>query len=138
MMPPDLRPILGFPGYGVAEDRSVWSHRGGVWRRLATFKRPETGDVRVHLYRGGRAYWRPVEQVWRDAWGPEAMVPGKHPTGHVVGSRHGRSRLDESKVAEARRLHREGATERVLARRYGVSNGAMHHALVGDTWRHIP
>jgi hypothetical protein len=54
------------------------------------------------------------------------------------GESNGRARLTEAKVIEARRLRLEGWTERALARRFEVSNGAMHYALVGHTWQHLP
>ncbi len=54
------------------------------------------------------------------------------------GSANGRARLDEAKVAEARRLHAEGWSYRALCERYGIGRVTLHYALVGKTWSHVP
>jgi integrase len=56
-----------------------------------------------------------------------------------IGARgHHRGRiLDESKVAEARSLWREGHKIEALAERYGVKFVAMYNALTGRTWKDV-
>jgi hypothetical protein len=51
---------------------------------------------------------------------------------------NGRAKLDEPKVLAARRLRAAGWSERRLAERYGVTRAAMHYALTGATWKHVP
>ena len=60
------------------------------------------------------------------------------PTDPRRGSAHGRARLDEAKVLEARRLHAEGWGIKALAARFGVGKVTMHYALAGKTWTHVP
>ena len=63
--------------------------------------------------------------------GPEGMTPR--------GSAHGRRRLDEVQVAEARRLYAGGGwTHQALARRYGVSRSTIQAAMAGRSWGHLP
>jgi hypothetical protein len=124
-MIPELRPIFGWPGYAIASDRSVWSNRSGEWRRLKGKKNC------VGLCVNGRAHDRSRYQIWLETWGPDPPRP-------AIGSRHGRARLDEEKILEARRLRRAGWSERALADRYQVRPATMHYALVGHTWRHLP
>lgn len=51
------------------------------------------------------------------------------------GDGHPRARLSAEKVAVARSEHAKGATCISLARRFGVGETTMGHALAGDTWR---
>jgi hypothetical protein len=131
---PELRPVLGWPGYGVAEDRTVWSSRKGAWRIVPSHVK----EGMVWLWRDGRRFHRSMYRLWAETWGPDAIVPGKRPTGRVVGSAHGRARLDEAAVLYARRLHRAGWSERALATCFRCSPATMHYALVGRTWSHLP
>jgi hypothetical protein len=58
-------------------------------------------------------------------------------------SREFRARQQEAKltpesVREARRLYYAGRfTQAQLARRYGVSDATMSHAITGRTWKHV-
>lgn len=56
----------------------------------------------------------------------------------MLGSAHGRARLTEAAVAEARALHADGATVEHLAARYGVAPHTLGYAIRGKTWRHVP
>jgi hypothetical protein len=51
--------------------------------------------------------------------------------------RDGRRRLNEEIVQQARRLWREGWTQRAVADRYGVSEATIFLAVHGQTWRHV-
>lgn len=55
------------------------------------------------------------------------------------GSRHGRARLNESDIATVDVLYfRDQLTTEEIARRYGVSRGAITHAVLRHNWKHIP
>lgn len=56
----------------------------------------------------------------------------------VRGEAHGRSKLTEASVIEARRLKREGWTYPELVERYGVSKVTLFYAISGRTWGHVP
>ena len=56
----------------------------------------------------------------------------------VRGSAHGRAKLDEPAVIEARRLKAEGWTYPALAERYGVGRVTLFYAISGRTWQHLP
>jgi len=53
------------------------------------------------------------------------------------GSKRGNAKLDEDKVARARRLYLEGWSAGSLAALFGVTPTVMHFAIVGRTWRHV-
>jgi hypothetical protein len=54
------------------------------------------------------------------------------------GENNPRSKLTAEVVKEARRLHAAGGVSgRELARRYGVEQSTMRHALARKTWRHV-
>lgn len=66
----------------------------------------------------------------------EAIVRGRHvPPPHQVGDDHPRSRLSAEKVAIARALHAQGSSCASLARRFGVGETTMGHALAQRTWK---
>lgn len=55
------------------------------------------------------------------------------------GERAGRAKLAESQVRDALRWHRaENVPVAVIARRFGVSYGAIYEIIVGRNWQHIP
>lgn len=54
------------------------------------------------------------------------------------GEEHGRAHLSRSAVISMRREAREeGTTDHVFAKRYDVSNSAVHRAIKGVTWQHL-
>ena len=54
------------------------------------------------------------------------------------GSSHANAVLDEDKVRSIFRQHRvEGVTQAELARRHGVSRGAINHIFTGRLWAHL-
>jgi hypothetical protein len=55
----------------------------------------------------------------------------------VRGTLHGRSKLTEEIVAEARRLNKSGIGSDRLSVRYGVSRPTMWDAISGKTWTHV-
>ena len=137
----EYRDAPGFPGYRVGSDRSVWSDKSGDWRRLAP-RRLDRGGPSVCLSRDGRPCERSVDRLYREAF-PPPPPPG-HPGGPLRlgpgarGSDHGRARLTEALVTEARRLKSEGWSYPELARRYGVGKVTLFYAITGKTWRHVP
>jgi hypothetical protein len=54
---------------------------------------------------------------------------------HPHGSQHGRAKLDEGKVAEARELRALGWTIADIAHSFGVHPSTMGYALRGHTWQ---
>lgn len=68
---------------------------------------------------------------------PVAELPDDD-EGYRVGSRHGRAKLDEAKVIEARRLHRAGWSYPALAQRFRVGKVTLFYAISGRTWSHVP
>jgi hypothetical protein len=55
----------------------------------------------------------------------------------VRGTLHGRARLTEEIVAEARRLNKSGIGSDRLSVRYGVARPTMWDAISGKTWAHV-
>lgn len=53
---------------------------------------------------------------------------------HAWGRRHGMVKLTEDQVREIRA---SSATERELAKQYGVSDSAIHGVRAGKTWKHL-
>jgi Helix-turn-helix domain of resolvase len=61
------------------------------------------------------------------------------PRRYPRGSAHGRAKLDDRKVTEARLLHAAGFGVEFLMKRYpGVSRMALYYAITGKTWQHVP
>lgn len=60
-----------------------------------------------------------------------------HPERVARGERQHCARLSENDVREIRRLAAEGAVQRALAKRFGVSRGAVRGVLSGQNWRHV-
>jgi hypothetical protein len=58
---------------------------------------------------------------------------GRHPKGKLSGT----AKLTDKAVAEARALHKSGATTVDLAKQFGVSQSAMWYAVSGTTWEHV-
>lgn len=76
--------------------------------------------------------------VARDCPPPPIVEDDRAPARPVRGSAHGRARLTEESVAEARRLKAEGWSYPALARRYGVNRVTLFYAISGRTWSHVP
>lgn len=47
------------------------------------------------------------------------------------------AKLTAERVAEAKRLFAEGVSQSEIARRWGMSSGAICRAVRGKTWRHV-
>lgn len=71
------------------------------------------------------------QQNVQDCWDRNRAVPP--PTRH--GEDHPRSKLTASAVRAARAAHRDGTSNAELARRFGVGETTMAHALARRTWR---
>jgi hypothetical protein len=54
------------------------------------------------------------------------------------GSRNSKAKLDESRVAEAKRLLRAGVPRREIRARIGASKTQLKLIAQGRTWRHVP
>lgn len=73
------------------------------------------------------------------SWGSVAdnnrdkMEAGKQPIGEKIG----RSILSEEKVRKVREMHRDGASQRAIARSFSVSAGTIQAVLEGRTWAHV-
>jgi hypothetical protein len=141
----ESRPLPGFPGYAVDSDRAVW-RRGGrfglatvsAWYRLPARIRPRAVNPTVVLYRDGRKYLRRVIDLYRLAFAPVLPSGSPCPAEGFRGIANGRARLNDSTVAEARRLKRAGSTYPELAERFGVSKATLFYAVSGRTWAHVP
>lgn len=150
--PPEIvyKPLPGFDGFRVGSDRSVWSAWQGrclstepaAWRRLEETRRPGRRPTVVFRFEG-RCYHRSVDRLFRDAFtpvAPERPAPlplGGHLGEPARGSSHGRAKLDEAKVVEARRLQAAGWGYRALSERYGVGRVTLWNAITGRTWGHV-
>jgi hypothetical protein len=55
-----------------------------------------------------------------------------------MGSTHGSSKLDETKVIEILALLKQGVPKRKIGRLYGVRDYTIHLISKGETWKHVP
>ena len=105
--PPGFVFVDSFPGYAIGPDRSIWKRVTNGWRPVKSFLRKK-GTPRVHFSRNGKRFLRSVEKLHAEAFPPLPRqflrplslrdVAGEPRTG----SAHGRAKLDEAKVVEAR------------------------------------
>ncbi len=58
--------------------------------------------------------------------------------GTTVGEKNGRAVLTQAKVMRIRELFSEGASNRVLAKQFGVGKSTIQRITAGDTWSHLP
>jgi hypothetical protein len=73
----------------------------------------------------------------QDAANKGRMFGQSKPT-HVIGTKHGMSKLTENAVASARKEYAEGGISiRNLAKKYGVTFEPMRLALKGKGWKHV-
>lgn len=77
-----------------------------------------------HLFTGSRA-----DNI-RDM-----IVKGRDRKAH--GAANGLAKLTDDQVREMRRLYAEGAYQRTLAKRFGISQGAVSAIVTRRTWRHV-
>jgi hypothetical protein len=68
----EYRPVVGFPGYRVGNDGSVWSKRrrwrSGKWRRLRPSDNSKYDHKQVVLQRNGKSHTRPVHRLVLEAF----------------------------------------------------------------------
>lgn len=57
---------------------------------------------------------------------------------HTKGEDVNTARLTEEQVMEARELYRDGFSVKSLCERFKLSKSAMHYAIKGKSWRHLP
>lgn len=160
------RVIPGHPGYEVGDDGSMWSTKRGRRRRLAGTVVPD-GYVRVELWRGGRRKSLGVHTLVLLAFvgPPPAGCEGCHGDGDPAnnrltnlrwgtpkenqadrvrhgtanrGERHGHAKLTEAAVIALRLGRLKGETAKQAAARLGVSEGTVHAAVTGRSWKHLP
>ena len=55
----------------------------------------------------------------------------------AIGSMVGLAKLREEDIPNIRQQRADGATTIAIAKRFGVTPGAISHILIGRTWRHI-
>jgi len=108
------------------------------WHQLKPRVRPRAISLTVSLRRGDRKCERRIVDLYRVAFAPMLPIGSARAASIVRGSESGRAKLDEAKVAEARRLKRTGWTYPELAARYGVGKVALFYAITGRTWSHVP
>jgi hypothetical protein len=65
------------------------------------------------------------------------VAAADHLRGHRRGERNAMALLTPGDVLTIRRMLAEGRTEAEVARRYGVSRGAVSNIRLGRTWAHI-
>jgi hypothetical protein len=115
----EFREILGFDGYRVGDDGTVWSCRAfsrwesetNEWHRLKPQLR--RGYLRVGLTRNGKLHWRSVHRLVLEAF-VGTCLPGMeacHNDGNRLNNRLDNLRWD-TPVANAQDKHRHGRTAR--------------------------
>lgn len=84
----------------------------------------------------GDACVRPDHMVLWAEWdvGGMARLRGTR----AAGQGHGRSKMTDTKVMEARRRWAQGEAATALAREYGMGHTPMDYLLAGKTWAHLP
>jgi hypothetical protein len=101
----------------------------------AAFIGPKPDGMQVRHLDGDRrnnnvdnlAYGTPKENM------ADAIAHGTVPRGQS----HKLSKLTDNLVAEARLMRQGGITYGALADRFGVSEGVIRKAVVGETWAHV-
>lgn len=53
------------------------------------------------------------------------------------GSQHHLSKLDDDKIRQIRKLHSEGISQRVIAKKFGITQPNVGYITRGETWRHV-
>jgi len=53
------------------------------------------------------------------------------------GEKHGKAKLNDRVVREARRLRRYGLSFQSIADRFGVTDTVIRFAIIGRTWKHV-
>lgn len=144
------RPVPDVPDVEAGSDGSIWRRDPSSarlllglpapWVRLVIQRAPRRRPF-VDLQRDGREVRRAVEDLMREAFTPPPPTlpsgrPG--PEVHHRGSAHPKAKLDESRVAESRRLKAQGWTYAELIERFGCSKSTLEKAILGLTWRHVP
>lgn len=86
--------------------------------------------VRVdHLFLGTRAD-NAADCGMKGRWNPHGRTT-------VCGEAHPDARLTNTDVLAIRHDYEQGVFQRVLAERFGVSQGTIHDVVVRKTWKHL-
>jgi DNA-binding XRE family transcriptional regulator len=124
--------------HGYLEVRlNHWNYRTHRMVALAFHERPTEQHVVNHID-GNKTNNRPENLEWVTAKGNVAHA---FRTGLVgCGSKSNHHKLDETRVAEIKRLRRDAPkqnTQRALAARYGVSRRCINWIETGRQWCHV-
>lgn len=160
------RPIPDLPGYVATPDGHIVSAIEGRWsgRQLSEVPGRRGRYLCVRLNDRGKRRARHVHALVAEAFhGPREGRQVRHLNGDrrdnrasnlawgtavenaadrdahgttARGSRNGAARLNEAKVAEIRKLIAAGASQREMARRFGVTQRAIWDVMNGG-WAHV-
>jgi hypothetical protein len=113
-------------------------------------RRYRAGDLPVPLAREfgvhpGTVWQALIGRTWAHVSGAipkgernrSGRQPGQ-PVNYRRGEEHGKSKLTEAKVIEARRLSAQGVRHAEISRRMGLCHSTISDAVQGVSWRHIP
>lgn len=161
-----VRDVVGFPGYRVGDDGSVWAARQGqLWRKLRPALR--SGYPRVVLYRDGKRCHRTVHRLVLESFvgpcppGMEACHADGNPSNSRLQNlrwdtkssnaadidRHGRrhkgsrkpnAKLCEEDVLAIRIAVAGGESLASVASRYGIFHTTAGAIVRGQKWSHAP
>jgi DNA-binding CsgD family transcriptional regulator len=136
----------GYGRFALTRRKTVRAHRfsfemaNGLLApgMCALHKCDNPGCVRPdHLFAGSDA----DNVADRDAKGRTAVGDRSgartRPDARPRGSGHARARLTEAQVTLIKSRLREGATQRELAREFGVAEPTVSHIVAGRTWRQV-
>lgn len=136
--PPGQRtPRPGSRGEANANQKSNARRKGLTARRARRIRILYQEGIRVELlaekYKVSQhAIYDAIRgRTWRYAGGPFKVKGGRS------SRTRSRQRMAEKRVREARRLYQGGFTMARLAKRFGISVGAMSCVIRGKTWSHV-
>lgn len=159
--PAEYRPVVGFEGYRVGDDGSVWSIRRRLrheWRRLSP-RRQTGGYLQACLFCRGKRTEVYVHHIVLEAFigpRPAGMVACHYdgvrtnnarsnlrwdtPRNNMADAyRHGTlsTIIDPPIVREIRRMRSESLGWKAIARRLGINWSVARDVIRGKTWRHV-
>ncbi len=161
----EYRQIEEYPNYMVGSDGSVWSDHSGQWKRLACGGRKTYLGV-VLCNKHGQKYYRVHILILTAFVGPRPIcMQARHLNGNcrdnessnlvwgtavengedrekhgttLFGERHHNATLTDDIVIKARNLWADGVLLSTIASSLGVSKAAIHNAIIGNRWPHLP
>jgi len=126
---------IGYQGDNIMVHRLVWELTNGPI--------PD-GHLTCHKC---DVNYPPGDKTYRRCCNPEHLFVGTHTDNmqdmhnkqrHAHGETHGNSKLGETDISEIRRRYKEGVSQSVLAREYGVSQTLVSMVVLRKIWAHIP